>query len=317
MSTSSLHSVVIPVFNEFEGLPTLIERLKGLAQTLLPEATEFILVNDGSSDGSDRRLEEIAQHDSRFKVLHFSRNFGHQIAITAGIEWATGQTVTVIDADLQDPPEVIAELVKKWREGFDVVYAVRRKREGETLFKLWTARLFYRVIRSLTQFDIPVDTGDFRLMDRKAVDALQSLPERRRFVRGMVSWIGFKQTGVLYDRHERKFGQTHYPLRKMIRLALDGITSFSTAPLQLATWMGVLVAFASMGIGIWALYIKLFTDHAVQGWTSVILAVLFIGGVQLLCLGMIGEYLGRTYEEVKQRPIYLISKAIGFERDRK
>ena len=317
MNQATLHSVVIPVFNEREGLTTLTERLTELAQKLLPDATEFIFVNDGSSDGSNLRLEEIALHDSRFKVLHFSRNFGHQIAITAGIEWATGQTVTVIDADLQDPPEVIAELVSKWREGFDVVYGIRRKRDGETLFKLWTARLFYRLIRSLTQFDIPVDTGDFRLMDRKAVNALQSLPERRRFVRGMVSWIGFKQAGVSYDRHERKFGQTHYPLGKMIRLALDGITSFSTAPLQLATWMGVLVALMSMGMGLWALYIRLFTDQAVPGWTSVILAVLLIGAVQLLSLGMIGEYLGRTYEEVKRRPIYLISTAIGFERDQK
>jgi dolichol-phosphate mannosyltransferase len=245
--------------------------------------------------------------------LHLSRNFGHQTAITAGIEWAHGDTVTVMDADLQDPPEVILELIAKWREGFEVVYAVRRMREGETVFKLWTAKIFYRMIRKLTRVDIPVDTGDFRLMDRKAIDAFLKMPERHRFVRGMVSWVGFRQGGVLYDRASRVHGQTHYPFRKMFKFALDGVTSFSIFPLQIASYIGMLAAaVAFVGI-LYTLYFKFFTDRTVQGWSSIMIVVLFLGGAQLLALGIIGEYLGRTYDESRRRPLYFVGRAVGFE----
>ncbi|MEO5970371.1 MAG: glycosyltransferase family 2 protein [Bdellovibrionia bacterium] len=250
-----------------------------------------------------------------FKVIHLSRNFGHQLAITAGLERARGNTVSVIDADLQDPPEVIAELIARWTEGFDVVYAIRRSRSGETKFKLWTAKLFYRTIRRFTQIDIPLDTGDFRLMDRKVVNAFLQLRERHRFVRGLVSWLGFRQTGVHYDRAERKFGKTHYPLSKMIRFATDGITSFSSVPLRLATYTGFVSSVAALCVGAWTLYVKFVAGKAIPGWTSVMLVVLFMGGIQLLALGIFGEYLGRTYDEIKGRPLYLVQRAVGFERE--
>ncbi len=312
---ASLHSLVIPVFNERAGIPALFERVRMVADALAADAVtlEVILVNDGSSDGSTEVLDALPARDRRFKILHLSRNFGHQVAITAGLEWAKGETVTVMDADLQDPPELVRELIKKWREGFEVVYAVRRSREGETAFKLATAKLFYRFIRRITQIDIPLDTGDFRLMDRKAVDAFIRLPERHRFVRGLVSWVGFRQTGVLYDRASREHGETHYPFRKMLKFALDGVTSFSMLPLQIATYVGVLSAvMAVLGIS-WALYLKFFTDRTVQGWTSLIIVVLFLGGAQLLALGVIGEYLGRTYDETRRRPLYFVGRANGFE----
>ena len=316
--SSVLHSIVIPVFNEVSGLDALFARMRSLADVIEKQnhghQIEVILVNDGSRDGSAAKLDELANTDSRFKVLHFSRNFGHQIAISAGLEWATGQTVTVMDGDLQDPPEVILEFIEKWREGFEVIYAVRRARAGETVFKLWTAKIFYRLIRKLTNVDIPVDTGDFRLMDRRAVDAFLKMRERHRFVRGMVSWVGFRQAGVLYDRSPRSFGQTHYPFRKMLRFALDGITSFSTVPLQVATYVGLLSAAGSFFVGLWALYTRLFTDRSIQGWTSLILVALFLGGVQLMALGILGEYIGRIYDEVKHRPLYFVAKAVGFER---
>ena len=310
-----LHSLVIPVFNEGEGIDALygeVARVADLVQAS-GDALEVILVNDGSRDNSGDRLNALAARDSRFKVLHFSRNFGHQIAITAGLEWASGATVSVMDADLQDPPEVILDFIAKWREGYEVVFAVRRHREGETFFKLATAKLFYRLIRRMTSVDIPVDTGDFRLMDRKAVDALLSLRERHRFVRGLVSWVGFRQTGVPYDRRSRRFGATHYPFRKMLRFALDGITSFSAVPLQAATYLGLFAAVAAFGIGLWTLYARFMTDRTVQGWSSMMLVMLFLGGVQLMALGIIGEYLGRVYDEVKGRPLYLLSRAVGFK----
>lgn len=313
------HSIVIPLYNEFAGIPALFERMKRIADRIQSEFSaevELILVNDGSSDGSETALNEQAKLDSRFKVIHFSRNFGHQTAITAGLEWATGQTVSVMDGDLQDPPEVLLEFLAQWKLGFDVVYGVRKVRQGETAFKLWTASIFYRLIRRLTNVDIPVDTGDFRLMDRRAVDSFLKLRERHRFVRGMVSWIGFRQTGVLYKREPRNFGSTHYPFRKMLKFALDGITSFSAVPLQLATYFGLFSAVVGLLVGVWALYIKFFTDKSIQGWTSLMLVVLFLGGVQLLALGVIGEYLGRVYDEVKARPHYFISNAVGFDRER-
>lgn len=309
---AKLHSLVIPVYNEAPGLEALFERVKALLDRI-SEPVEVILVNDGSKDGSAQKLDTFHQRDSRFKVLHFSRNFGHQVAITAGIEWAQGDTVTVMDADLQDPPEVILQFIEKWREGYEVIYAVRRKRPGETFFKLATAKLFYRTIRRLTKVDIPVDTGDFRLLDRRVVNAFNGMPERHRYIRGMVSWLGFNQVGVLYDRASRVYGETHYPLKKMIRFAVDGVTSFSTFPLQIATYVGFLSAFFSF-IGILTtLYIRFFTDRTIQGWSSLMVVVLFLGGIQLLSMGMIGEYLGRTFDEVRRRPLYLLGKMTGFE----
>ncbi len=315
-TNKKIHSLVIPVFNEKPGLPFLFSKLTSLLNSWASRYEfEVILVNDGSRDGSREVLNSLAKQDDRFKVLHFSRNFGHQVAISAGMQWASGQTVTVMDADLQDPPELIEKMLEKWQQGFEVVYAVRRQREGETRFKLWTAKVFYRLIQRITNVEIPVDTGDFRLMDRKVVDAFNSLSERHRFVRGLVSWLGFRQTGILYDRASREHGETHYPFRKMYKFAIDGVTSFSMLPLQVATYVGTgsaLVAF--LGI-VWSVYLKLFTDKTVQGWSSLMVVVLFLGGIQLLALGLIGEYLGRMFDEIKQRPLYLVSETVGFEKE--
>lgn len=306
-----LHSIVIPVYNEAAGLETLFARMRQVIDSI-SDPCEVVLVNDGSKDGSEMGLDAIHARDPRFKVIHFSRNFGHQIAITAGMAFANGDTVTVMDADLQDPPEVIREFIEKWREGFEVVYGVRRHREGETAFKLWTAKAFYRIIRRVTNLDIPVDAGDFRLVDRKVADALISLRERHRYVRGLVSWVGFRQTGVQYDRARREHGETHYPFTKMLKLAFDGIASFSFLPLRISTWLGFTSsAVAFLGV-IWALYLRFFTNQTIHGWTSMILVVLFFGGVQLLSLGVIGEYLGRMFDEVRQRPLYLVSRKLGF-----
>lgn len=312
-----LHSIVIPVYNEAAGLDALYERMRKVADEITRRFgadVEVILVNDGSRDGSTEKMDSLNGLDPRFKALHLSRNFGHQIAITAGMEWAKGDTVTVMDADLQDPPEVILEFLVKWKEGFEVAYGVRRKREGETAFKLATAAMFYRMIRKITNVDIPVDTGDFRLMDRRAVDAFLKLPERNRFVRGLVSWVGYKQIGVQYDRDSRKFGETHYPFKKMLKFALDGVTAFSAFPLQLATYVGVTTAIISFCSIFVVLYFKIFTHETIPGWTSIVIPVLFLGGVQLLALGIIGEYLGRVYDEVRRRPLYFIGKATGFDR---
>ncbi len=312
------HSIVIPVYNEAAGIEPLFTRLRAVANRVTQAGrsdVEVIFVDDGSRDDSPEALDRLNALDARFKTLHFSRNFGHQVAISAGMEWATGDTVTVMDADLQDPPELILEFLAKWREGFEVVYAVRRRREGETPFKLWTAKMFYRLIRKLTHFDIPVDTGDFRLMDRKAVDALLKLPERNRFVRGLVAWVGYRQTGVFYDRASRKFGETHYPFRKMLRFALDGVTAFSNVPLQLAMYVGTFTAAASF-IGIlWTLYARFFAHATIPGWTSIMIVVLFLGGVQLLALGIMGEYLGRVFDEVRGRPLYFVGRSVGFDRN--
>lgn len=308
-----LHSIVIPVYNERYGIQVLYERMSAVADQMAPLRCEIILVNDGSSDGSAEELERICALDSRFKVLHFSRNFGHQIAITAGMEWSSGRTITVMDADLQDPPELIFEMLERWRHGYEVVYAVRRTRHGETAFKRWTAMAFYRLIRRLTNVDIPLDTGDFRLMDRRAVEAVLKMSEKHRFVRGMVSWVGFRQTGVLYDRAERQFGKTHFPFRKMFKFALDGITSFSALPLRLSTYLGLFASAASVLLGVWVILAHYFSNTLVTGWTSTMLTVLFFGGIQLLALGVIGEYLGRIYDEVKNRPLYIVARSSGFD----
>jgi dolichol-phosphate mannosyltransferase len=273
---------------------------------------EIVYVDDGSTDSTPALLRELQLSDDRVRVVRLSRNFGHQIAITAGMEHAAGDAVVVIDADLQDPPEIIAEFVAQWRNGYDVVYGVRTEREGETVFKLWTAKLFYRLVGRMSETEIPLDTGDFRLMDRRVVKALVAMPERDRFVRGMVSWLGFSQVAVPYRRAPRLAGKTKYPLTKMVRFATDGIVSFTTMPLRLATWLGFGVSgMAVVGIVV-ALCARLFGKGWVQGWTSIVIAVLFLGGVQLICLGIIGEYVGRTYGESKRRPLYWVQERLGF-----
>jgi dolichol-phosphate mannosyltransferase len=308
-----LYSIVIPVYNEAEVLPTLYRRLTQVMEGL-GEPYEIIFVNDGSTDASPMLLWELRAQDARVKVMSLSRNFGHQIAITAGLDYSSGEAVVVMDADLQDPPEVIPQLIAQWREGHDIVFAVRESRRGEGVIKRSTAALFYRLLRHLTATEIPLDAGDFRLMSRRAVEALKPIRERNRFVRGLVSWIGFRHTSITFVRDVRHAGQTKYPLRKMARFALNGIMSFSFVPLQVATYLGFAVSLLSFIYTVYAVGLKLFTDRAVQGWASVIVAVLFMGGVQLISIGIIGEYIGRIYEEVKQRPLYLIDKLAGFEK---
>jgi dolichol-phosphate mannosyltransferase len=263
-------------------------------------------VDDGSTDGSTEAICELAKNDKHIRPVIFARNFGHQIAITAGWDYARGDAVVIIDADLQDPPEVIIEMAKKWREGYEVVYAVRAEREGESWFKLWTASLFYRIIYRITDVKIPLDTGDFRLMDRKVVNVLKQMRERHRFPRGMSAWVGFRQIGVDYKRAARAAGETKYPFRKMFRLALNAITSFSYFPLQVATFFG----FASAGIAILAIipvaYLRITGSRAFFGQATTLIAVLFLGGVQLICVGILGEYIGRLYDEAKGRPLYIV-----------
>jgi glycosyltransferase involved in cell wall biosynthesis len=306
------YSIVVPVYNEAEVLQALYQRLMHVIDGL-GEPSEIIFVNDGSGDASPLLLHQLSVTDARVKYVSLSRNFGHQVAITAGLDYSSGQAVVVMDADLQDPPEVIPQLVEKWRQGFDVVFAVRESRRSDRLFKRMTAALFYRLLRRLAATEIPVDTGDFRLMSRRAVEVLKSLPERSRFMRGLASWIGFRQASVTFARQARHAGKTKYPVRRMLRFALTGITSFSFVPLQLASYLGFLVSLVSLVYMVYAIGIKLFTARVVQGWTSVIVAVLFIGGVQLISLGILGEYIGRIYEEVKRRPLYVVEEAVGFE----
>jgi glycosyltransferase involved in cell wall biosynthesis len=312
MPTRILYSIVVPVYNEEEVLPTFYQRLTHVMDGL-GEPFEMIFVNDGSRDTSPVLLRELRAKDERVKYVSLSRNFGHQVAISAGLDHSSGVAVVVLDADLQDPPEVIPRLIQKWWEGFDIVIAVRESRSGESLFKRATAAMFYRLLRYVTATEIPLDAGDFRLMSRRAVEALKSLPERSRFMRGLTSWIGFRQASVRFVREARHAGETKYPLRKMLGFALTGITAFSFVPLQLATYLGFAVSMLSLLYMIYAIGARLFTTHVVLGWTSVIVAVLFIGGIQLISLGILGEYIGRIYEEVKRRPLYLVEEAVGFE----
>jgi len=311
-SDAILYSIVIPVYNEAEVLPSLYDRLTRVMEGLV-EPYEIIFVNDGSQDDSTPLLRDFQAKDGRVKFLNFSRNFGHQIAITAGLDYSSGQAAVVMDADLQDPPEVIPRLIDQWRKGYDVVFAVRAKRQGEGLFKRATAAIFYRLFRRMTATEIPLDAGDFRLMSRRAVDTLQSIRERNRFIRGLAGWIGFRQTSVTFVRDVRQAGETKYPLKKMLRFALNGLLSFSLVPLQLASYLGFLISSIGFFYIAYAIGLKLFTDRVVLGWTSVMVAVLFLGGVQLISLGIIGEYIGRIYEEVKQRPLYIVDEAKGFE----
>lgn len=305
-------SVVAPCFNE-EGV--LHELYRRVSQVLdgAGESWELVLVNDGSRDRTPEIMRELHARDPRVKVIDFARNFGHQIAVTAGMDYARGDAVVLIDADLQDPPELILEMLAKWREGYEIVYAVRTERKGETWFKRFTAKLFYRLIYKITDINIPMDTGDFRLMDRKVVNALKTMREKHRFLRGMSVWVGFRQTGVKYVRAERYAGETKYPFKKMLKFALDGITSFSYLPLQLATYVGFIsAALAVIGI-IVTIILRLSGSQAFYGQATTLVSVLFLGGVQLISLGIIGEYLGRIYDEVKGRPLYIVREALGFE----
>jgi glycosyltransferase involved in cell wall biosynthesis len=308
-----LLSVVVPCMNEQEVLRATHQRLVTVLQ-LWPANFEIVYVDDGSTDSTSAVLRELQTQDARTRVVRFSRNFGHQLAITAGIEHASGDAVVIIDADLQDPPEVILEFLAKWLDGYDVVYGLRTERDGETAFKRGTAKFFYRIMSRLSDTRIPLDTGDFRLMDRRVVDALLSMPERDRFVRGMVSWLGFSQVAVPYHRASRAAGTTKFSLFKMVRFALDGIFSFSTLPLRLATWMGFIASAVAI-VGIFVVLLERFfqVPGLVKGWSSAVIAELFIGGVQLICLGLIGEYVGRIYGESKRRPLYIVRERLGFE----
>jgi len=301
------YSIIAPIYNEAATLPELCRRVSETMGTL-DEPWELILVDDGSIDGSTELIQDYTQKDSHIRPVIFARNFGHQIAVTAGLDYSRGKAVIIIDSDLQDPPEVIPDLIQKWREGYEVVYAFRTEREGESWFKLTTASMFYRMIYKITDVDIPIDTGDFRLLDRKVVNVINQMRERHRFLRGMSVWVGFRQTGVPYRRAARYAGKTKYPLRKMVKFASDAITSFSYFPLQVATYMG----FISAGISILAIPIvialRLAGVGGFIGQTTTLIAVLFLGGVQLISLGILGEYIGRLYDEAKGRPLYIVTK---------
>ena len=305
-------SVVVPLFNEEDNVVPLLDRVYAILERLPSETTfEVLLVNDGSNDRTLARIREQIPRRANLVLVNLSRNFGHQLAASAGIDIATGDAVILMDGDLQDPPELIDAFLAKYREGYDVVYAVRRTRKGESAFKLLTARIFYRTIKRLTKVSIPVDTGDFRLMSRRVVDALKRSPERHRFLRGMVSWVGFNQTGIEYDRDERLSGVTKYPFTKMIRFAIDGITSFSDVPLRFASYLGFISSAAAFIYALIVVGYKLFSLHPpgyTKGWASLIVAIIFLGGVQLISLGILGEYIGRVYDEVKGRPLYLIAE---------
>lgn len=303
-----IFSIVAPVYNESGSLPEFYRRVSAVMEAL-GEPWELLLVDDGSRDDSADLIRSLAQQDEHVRPVIFARNFGHQLAVTAGLDYSRGKAVIIIDSDLQDPPEVIADLVARWREGFEVVYAVRSEREGETWFKLFTARLFYRLIQKLTDIEIPMDAGDFRLLDRKVVNVMNGMRERHRFLRGMSVWVGFKQIGVKYNRAARFAGETHYPFNKMFKLASDAITSFSFIPLQIATYIG----FLSAGLAIIAIPVviigRMVGTQQFYGQASTLIAVLFLGGVQLISLGILGEYLGRLYDEARGRPLYIVREA--------
>jgi len=298
--------VVIPVFNEEHNVMLLYERLLGVVKSL-NKSYRFLFVNDGSRDNTLAKLKELASKDPQVKYIDLSRNFGHQVAVTAGLHFSKGKHVVIIDADLQDPPELIVDMERKMNEGWNVVYARRRARKGESFFKRITARIFYRLLKNITSVDIPVDTGDFRMMDWKVVEVLNRMPEQHKFIRGMVSWVGFRQTYVEYDRDQRHSGKTGYTFRKMLRFAIDGITGFSNVPLKVATWVGFGISFVSFLLIAYTLYARFVSLDYVEGWASIMVSILFIGGIQLICLGLIGEYIIRMDANLRQRPLYIIN----------
>jgi dolichol-phosphate mannosyltransferase len=302
------YSIIAPIYNELDNLPELHKRVRDVMSTL-DGNWELILVDDGSTDGSTDRIRELAAQDEHVRPVIFARNFGHQVAITAGWDYARGEAVVIIDADLQDPPEVIPGMIEKWKEGYEVVYAVRAEREGETWFKKTTAAAFYRIIYRITDVKIPVDTGDFRLMDRKVVNVLKVMRERHRFPRGMSAWVGFRQVGVPYKRAARHAGVTKYPFKKMLKLALNAITGFSYFPLQMATYVGFFAAALSILAIPVVIIMRLAGHSAFLGQATTLIAVLFLGGVQLISLGVLGEYIGRIYDEAKGRPLYIVREA--------
>jgi len=310
LTARGLVSLVVPVFNEAEVIGAFYERASQALRALDGLDYELVFVDDGSRDDSYAKLTAFAATDPHVRVLKFSRNFGHQIAISAGLDHARGDCVVIIDADLQDPPEVVSSMVEQWRQGFDVVYGVRSDRAGETRVKLVTASFFYRLLGRITNIHIPANVGDFRLVSRRVVDQLRGLREKDRFVRGLVSWVGFKQTGVTYRRDARYAGETKYPFRKMLKFSVDGITSFSTLPLKFATWMGYAAAVLAV-LYLLSVFVQKLLGYTVEGWATIMVAMLFIGSVQLICLGILGEYLGRIFNEVKPRPMYIIEEQIG------
>ena len=305
-------SVVVPMYNEEEVIGETCVRLREVMDTT-GASYEIILVNDGSRDGTADIAAGFCRADARFRMIAFSRNFGHQVAITAGMDYARGDAIVVIDADLQDPPAVIVQMLEKWREGYEVVYGRRIARKGETAFKKMTSRIFYRFLKSMTEVNIPVDVGDFRLVDRKVRDALKLVNERNRYIRGLISWLGFRSASVDFVREKRYAGETKYPLRKMMRFAFDAIASFSYKPLKLASYVGILLSFFSFIYLLVVVWQRLFTDTAITGWTSSIAVSLFFNGVILIILGIVGEYIGRIYDEVKGRPLYIVSRTINID----
>ena len=308
MQDPALVSIVIPIYNEVETVDELWRRLR----SVLAEGGDYeiVFVDDASTDGSWERLNASASDDSRIRVARLSRNFGHQVAISAGIDLARGDAVIVMDGDLQDPPEVIPSLVQKWKEGYDVVYAVRTERSGETRFKRSSATIFYRALRTLAQVDIPGNAGDFRLLSRRAADAIAAMPERARFLRGMTAWIGYRQAAIPYRRDPRYAGKTKYPLGRMLRLAADAVTSFSAAPLRIVSALGFVFVFFCAAYLLYVLYVHFLTQRTVEGWTTVVVLILLIGGIQLLSLGIVGQYVARIFDEAKQRPLYLLDAVV-------
>lgn len=304
-------SLVIPMYNEQEVANESYKRITSVLQELKNYEYEIIIVDDGSKDNTLNIIEEIAQKDEKLKIISFSRNFGHQAAVTAGLKETTGDAVVIIDADMQDPPELIKDMILLWEEGNDVVYAVRKKRKGESAFKVLTAKMFYKILYSLSDVKIPKDTGDFRLVDRKVVDVINSLPEHNKYLRGLFSWVGFKQKPIKYDREERKAGKTKYPLKKMMKLAYDGIISFSTKPLKLIGIIGMISVVMSIIVLIYVIFSYMFKcNNLVPGWASIMVSILFFAGVQLISIWIMSEYMARIYDESRNRPEYIINKKI-------
>ncbi len=306
-------SIIVPMYNEELAIDEMYSRIAGVLHDV-ELSYEIVMVDDGSRDNTLSKAKEICSRDNRVRLIRFSRNFGHQIAITAGMDRARGQVIAIIDADLQDPPEVILKMIEKWKKGYQVVYGKRIKRKGENLLKRGTAAIFYRVLRKMTAIDIPLDTGDFRLVDKKVVEQLRQMRERNRFVRGMVSWVGFKHCEIEYVREKRFAGKTKYPFKKMLKFAVDGMLSFSEIPLKLSSIFGFVCSALSFFLAVIAIVVKLsFPEKVIPGWASIFVASVFLGGIQLICIGILGEYLGRIYDEIKGRPLYIIDEEINFQ----